>query len=120
MPGALWSDPEKNLLRQLAGQGLGPILIKRRGHFSDPGQTVRSVYGISRQAQRLCLVNPEASKRVSLGRRHSIIAEKQHGAALTDYLLKYGKTYPTWYIAQKWQLYTSHLGPKRGAPAGQV
>ena len=23
---------------------------------------------------------------------------------MTDYLLKYGKTYPTWYIAQKWQL----------------
>ena len=104
MPGVPWTDSEKNLLRQLVKQGLGPIRIKRRGYFSDPGQTERSVYGISRQAQRLCLVNPEASKRVSLGRRRSIIAEKEHGAALTSYLLKYGKTYPTWYIAQKWQL----------------
>ena len=104
MPGVPWTDPEQNLLRQLTKQGLGPIRIKRRGHFSDPGQTVRSVYGISRQAQRLCLVNPEASKRVSLGRRRSINTEKEHGSALTSYLLKYGETYPTWYIAQKWQL----------------
>ena len=104
MPGPLWSDPEKNLLRQLVNQGLGPIRIKRQGHFSDPGQTVRSVDGISRQAQRLCLVNPEASKGISLGRRRSIIAEKEHGAELTQYLLQHGRTHPNWYIAQKWQL----------------
>ncbi len=104
MPGVPWTDPEQNLLRQLTKQGLGPIRIKRQGHFSDPGETVRSVYGIARQAHRLCLVNPEASKRVSLGRRRSINVEKQHGAALIPYLLKYGRTYPTWYIAQKWEL----------------
>jgi len=104
MPGALWSDLEKNLLRQLVKRGLGPIRIKRQGHYSSSGQTARSIYGISRQAQRLSLVNPEASKRVSLGRRRSITVEKQHGATLTLYLLKHGRIYPTWYIARKWQL----------------
>jgi hypothetical protein len=64
MPGYLWTEDEKNLLKELTGRGHGAIRIRRLGHFARTHDgRARTVDAIAQQIRRMKLANAQASAR---------------------------------------------------------
>ena len=96
MPGAFWSDVEREILSTLIATGLGPTEILRSGRL--PGRTINS---IKKELGRLNLANPERSARVSRGKTEGLLSDKQY-SDLCAYIRKYGPTYNDRQLARAW------------------